>query len=212
MPKKPDQYKTPLRTRKDISEFIIDQTHQRSYDHAPHPLCFNVKVRGCDLSFDHLLELWRNHEDDPLYTHNEDWLKAARERHEETSEETLWEWGQEDACSHFTGDSDAYTHLFDGTKVDVAYSFEGRSGGWLSINRFEGFKLNDRDYHITSILEDMSFPTLRKLYQLVTMLKHDLRNPGHEIEYQAAFNFFANACSDIPQPDSIQKTLEFADA
>lgn len=208
--RKPDAYKTPLRSRKDIIEKIISLTDQRSYDYAPHPFCFNVKAYNCDLDFDHLLELWRKNEGDEQYTHNPEWLEAAREKYDEVSEH-LFEWGQEDACSLVT-DSDAYNHLWNGEKVDVKYSFEGRGGGWISLNSFEGYDFTRRDNgHISTILNEMDFGVLRKLYQLIVMLHHDWANPGHEIAWHAAYNFFANACSDIPKPDAIQLTLEFED-
>lgn len=204
--KKPEVYQTPLKKRSDIIAFLEDATHQRHYDGHWHPLCFNVKIHTIDLSFDHLLKLWRENEGNPLYTHNEDWLKAAKEQYDE-SEESLFDWGIEDARRGFT-DSDSYNHLWDGTKIDVEYSFEGRSGGWLSITKFDGYKISQREkFDFT----EMEYPTLRKLYQLVIMLKHDLKNPEKEVEWQAAFNFFANACCDIPQPNAIQKKLEFAE-
>lgn len=206
--RKPDYYKTPLRTRQEIVQFIINATSQRSY-HQPHPLCFNVKCHHVDFDFDHLLTLWNKYESDPIYTHDEQWLKAARQRHAETKENTLWAWAQDDACNLFT-DSDAFRTLWDGTAVMVAYSFEGRSGGWLSVNSFEGCDFTDRGRHIEETLMEMDYSKLRKLYQLIVMLSHDTEDPSKELEHQAAFQFFANVCSDIPQPDAYQKRFEFA--
>ena len=207
MLRKPDYYKTPLRTRQEIVRFIINATNQRSY-HQPHPLCFNVKCHHVNLDFDHLLKLWNRYESDPIYTQDEEWLKSATQRHAETKETTLWAWAQESACDLFT-DSDAFQTLWDGTAVRVAYSFEGRSGGWLSVNSFEGCDFAER--HIEVTLMEMDYFKLRKLYQLVVMLSHDTGNPSQELEHQAAFSFFANVCADIPQPDAFQKRFEFAE-
>lgn len=224
MTKRPDEYKLPLRKRADIIAFIIASTNQRSYDGHPHPLCFNVKLHsGVDLDFDHLLALWRNYENDPLYTHDEGWLEAAKAKHGRVGEETLYEWGLDDARNPFFSQqrptygepgTDSYAMLWNGTSIDVRYSFEGRSGGWLSINSFEGTKFTQYDSNIEDTLHEMDFSTLRKLYELVTLLKHDLQREKikAEVELQAAFNFFANACSDIPKPDAIQRKLEFAEA
>ena len=77
--RKPDYYKTPLRTRQEIMRFIINATNQRSY-HQPHPLCFNVKCHHVNLDFNHLLTLWNEYESNPIYTHNEEWLKSATQR------------------------------------------------------------------------------------------------------------------------------------
>ena len=205
---KPDYYKTPLRTRQEIVRFIINATNQRSY-HQPHPLCFNVKCYHVNLDFNHLLTLWNEYESNPIYTQNDEWLNSATQRHAETNENTLWDWARESVCDLFT-DSDAYHTLWDGTAINVAYSVEGRSGGWLSVNKFEGCDFTDRGRHIADTLMDMDYSKLRKLYQLIVMLSHDTEDPSKEIEHQAAFSFFANACSDIPQPNTYQRRFSFA--
>ena len=224
--KKPDYYKATLKSRKDITAFIFDATSQRYYDHRPHPFCFNVKLHGLDLSFDNLLKKWIAYEGESTYQRNDDWLTAVKAKYAEIGEETLYEWGIEDASRAYvsgrdgTPDDDGTRTLWDGTELDVKYSFEGRSGGWLSLNEFEGFKFVERDYgadYWRRVMEktdeeddiNMDYKTLRKLYLLIVQLKHDLRSEAvsAEVEHQAAFNFFANACSDIPQPDYVQPSL-----
>ncbi len=205
--RKPDYYQTPLRSRRDIVGFIVNATHQR--DSAP--FCFNVKVYGVNLEFEHLLDLYREYEGDPIFTHNDDWLKAAKEQFDE-SEEDLFDWGIEGARDLVT-DSDCFNHLWDGTPVDVEYSFEGRSGGWLSLNRFDGVDFTtttDEDYD--TLLMEQDYAWLRRLYQLIVMLKHDLRREAvqAEVEHHAAFDLFVNACASIPQPNERQLKLEFA--
>lgn len=225
--KKPYYYKVPLRRRKDIADYIFDATYQRFYNRRSHPFCFNVKAYKASFEFSHLLEIFRGIEGNPAYTNNDDWLASARERFEEHTQH-LWEWGVEHATSHFLGrnggepDSDCYTHLWDGTSLDVDYSFEGQGGGWLSINQFQGCNFTGHgttsEYWRSAIEiarwddEDepvMDYKTVLQLYQLVVMLKHDLQNPELAIEEGAAWAFFANVCSDIPQTKSNQRKFEF---
>ena len=210
MPKKPDAYLTPLRKRADIIEQVLSLTNQRSYDYRNHPFCFNVKVYRSDFSFENLLDVYRKSNDDPFYTHDPDWLKAAREEYDGVSHDKIWTAAQESACDLVT-DSDSYNHLYNGTKVDVAYSFEGRSGGWLSLHKFEGYDFTEGD--IRDTLTEMPYNTLRKLYSLITMLAHDWRREAveNEIEFQAAFYVFENVCSDVPKPEATQKRLAFAE-
>lgn len=210
--RKPDFYKTPFRKRSDIIAHILKLTNQRSYEGHPHPFCFNVKLYRLDLDFDHLLEIFRK--DDPAYTHNEEWLKKAKERYDEIGTDTIYEWGVSDAQAHYVGHkSDGVPHnegntiLWDGTEVDARYSFEGRSGGWLSLNKLLGYNFTSREEHIEDLLQEMPFSDLRKLHQIIVMLAHDTKGANDEVEYQAAFNFFYNGCSDIPQPDAVQLTL-----
>lgn len=207
MHKKPVYYQTPLRTRKAIVDWIFLNTHQRN-----HPFCFNVKVYQVDFSWENLLKLWRKYEGDPVYSHNDDWLRAAKLLFYDLSENTLWEWAIETACSLFSGDSDSFTSLWDGTNIDVVYSFEGRSGGWLSVNKFQRHNFTDRSYDARETLMEMDYGILRQFYQLIVMLNHDLQREAirKELEHDAAFTFFANVCAAIPQPVAIQRMFSFA--
>ena len=208
--KKPEYYKSPLRSRVDMIRYIFQQTDQRSYDHRRHPFCFNVKCYHVDFDFDHLLALYVEYEGKCRGQSDPDWLKAVRERYAEVKEH-LWEYAQEDACRQFV-ENDGQRCLWDGTAFDVTYSFEGRSGGWLSIIKFEGYDFTDRDQDIENMLEEMPYRTLRILYKLIVQLVHDLSrvNITKELEFQAAFNFFANCCADIPEPEDAQLELNLA--
>jgi hypothetical protein len=55
----------------------------------------------------------------------------------------------------------------------------------------------------------MDYPSLRKLYALVVMLRHDLtpKKASAEVEHHSAFSFVEVACADIPRYDSIQRLL-----
>ena len=207
----PEYYKAPLRKREDMIRYIFDATDQRGYDWHPHPFCFNVKVYRIDLEFDHLLKLYVEYEGKHRGQTDPDWLKAVREKYDEVKDH-LWEYGQEDAARQFL-DDDGQKCLWDGTEFDVKYSFEGRSGGWLSVNKFEGYDFTDRDGDIEGILEEMPYRTLRIFYKLIVQLKHDLatENVRHEVEWQAAFNFFANCCAGIPEPEDAQLELAFSE-
>ena len=209
MIRKPDYYKTPLRTRRAITDFIVANTEQRHYD-TPHLICFNVKAYHVDLDFNHLLALFCREEGDPLFAHDDQWRKAAKEVYQEVSND-LWDFALEDARSVFD-DTDCYNHLWDGTPVNVAYSFEGRSGGWLSLNRFDGVSFTE-EHDLAILLNCQSYRWLRRLYQLIVMLVHDLRSEAveSEIEHHAAFNLFENCCADIPRPDALQLKLAFAE-
>jgi hypothetical protein len=215
--KKPEAYKMVARSRQDIVAAIISMTDQRTYHYDPYYLCFNVKLYDCDLSLKNLLKHFKDQEGDHLGMHNRDWLRQIKERYDEIGENTLYEWGIETARGSFVGsgrdgkpDDDMFNHLWDGTELDVDYAFVGRSGGWLAIAKFEGFSFDRRmDADLETELMEMEFSTLKKLYQLVLMLKHDLRQEAIklEVEVNAAFDFFANACADIKQPDEVQPEL-----
>ena len=231
--KSPSYYRTPLRSRKDIADFLASVggyystygRQGRSY------FAFNVKCHGVRLDFEHLVETFRNagyYADGETWLDNPEWIEQARAKHEEV-ERHLFDWGIEDADRLIT-DSDCYNYLFDGTKVEVEYTWMGRSGGYLGIRRFYGFdfsKDEDRDYwhevfkgnpHRSGTSDwiewdraypTMDYSTLRKLYALVVMLAYDLtpEKASAEVEHHAAFRFVEGACGDITRYDSIQRLL-----
>jgi hypothetical protein len=213
--KTPPQYRSPLRSRKEIIDFLINTTEQRIYDYKPHPFCFNVKVRRLDFDFDHLLKIFQQMEDDPIYTHEPDWLEAAKQRYEDTNINDFCDSVMDDARQRFL-DQDHV--LYDGTSIKATFSFEGRSGGWLSINSFEGHDFTaNYEYgsrvsleSLRELLTGLPYPVLRRLYKFVVILKVEVNNREEELEFQGAYSFFGNVCADIPQPDAVQKRLPFA--
>jgi hypothetical protein len=236
MPRKlmtPDYYRTPLRSRQDIADYLASVggyystfgRQGRSY------FSFNVKCHAARLDFDHLIETFRNagyYGDGETWLDNPEWLVQARAKHEEV-DRLLFDWGAEDAAHLFT-DSACYNYLFEGTTVEVEYAWMGRSGGHLGIRRFYGFDFSndeDRDFwqevfrgnpHRSGASDwldwdrtypTMSYQTLRKLYALVVMLRHDLtpEKASSEVKHHAAFQFVEGVCGEIPRYDSFQRLL-----
>lgn len=192
------------RSRKDIIAAILKLTDQRSYDYMPYPFCFNVKMYRVNLDLDNLLAIHKESED--IEKFDPDWLEKINEKYEEVSTDQLYDWGLEDARAYFVEwcntdkPCDTMVTTEDGIKCEgVTYSFEGRSGGWLSLNTFEGYNFNDRNSDIEETLAEMPFQELRKLYKLISTIAKQVggNNPEQEVEYQAAFNFFQNYCSDV---------------
>jgi hypothetical protein len=188
-----DETDDSLDTRREIFDFIatLRRNHKidrREYDSSLHHFCFNVKCPDIDVSYDHLLELlWS-----PRISLRGN-LIDSRVWHQRLAENLIFEWGREAACAAFVGDNgsgetNSYSKLPDGTPIKVKFSFEGRSGGWLSINSFEGHDLTDLDF----CLSDMSIVTLRKFYALIKVLLVDLSNPRKMVEKAAAETFFEN--------------------
>jgi len=178
--KKPDYYKTPLKKKKDIAGFIIDHTSNRAYERDWHPFCFNVKIPFVDLSYDHLLNIYQENYGEVL-------AFEAKQREVQNNENENWEYVIDRMRDDVT-DSDLFKYLWNGNKVEVQYSFEGRSGGWLSINSFEGVDFNEwswysSQYRETNLLEQ-NYSWLRKFYQLVVMLVHDTNNSSLKLNFE----------------------------
>jgi hypothetical protein len=206
--RRPGYYRAPLRSREDISGFLTDRDAcNRGYS----PLVWNVKCYHADLSFDHLIDVFRTsgeYGDDDRYLNFPEFLEPARKEYEKVADR-LWEWAIEDACRSVT-DDDVYRSLWDGTEIDVSYAFKGRSGGWLCVETHNGVNIARMDQaDFQEYLEELAYTDLRRLYQLTVQNDHDFsRGAGKtEIEFQAAFALFNNLCADIPRPDKTQKEL-----
>lgn len=170
--KKPDYYKTPLRKKSDIAGYIVQNTNNRSYQRDWHPFCFNVKIPAVDCSYDHLLKIYQENYGEAK--------KVSREvQKEKDYGSSNWEYVIERMRDDVTG-SDLFKYLWDGTQIRVEYSFEGRSGGWLSINSFEGVDFNEWSWYSSQYREanliEQDYSWLRRFYQLVVMLVHDTKD------------------------------------
>jgi hypothetical protein len=196
--KPPEKYRAPLRQRAAIERYLLARTPRRGFWFA-----FNVKAGAARLDFPTLLARHRaSGYADEWALSQPDYMAAVRELHASTREATLWEWGTEDACRSVE-DSDAFTHLWDGTDVHVKWGFAGRSGGWLVMAEYDGHNLRDRSPNeMAAWVRVFDYPDLMTLYKFVVQCEADFtpEAAASEVEYQAAFNFFCNACQDIPKP------------
>lgn len=213
LPKRPPaHYRTPLRSRKDITKFILDATYQRSDGrYKYHPLCFNVKIYDLDFSFDNLLKIWQDNEGVKVFHKTREWLEPAKAKLERVAD-TLCDQALEDARDDIDND-DFWRIHWDGTQFERTLVFDGRNAGWLSLTTFGRFDFTKEpaDYTFgtlegTNPYCKMSYPMLRELYKFIVQLKHDTRKEAVKanVEDKAAFNFFANVCQGLPEPDRIQ--------
>lgn len=204
-------YRFSLKSRIDIINFLTSYEHYLRGRWESSPLAWNVKAYGVDLSFEHLIDVYRTSGD---YSKEDHWLDypeflvPALDKFKEV-EDDLWSWGREAACDQVS-DPDAYRSLWDGKLLDVEYGFAGRSGGWLLMLSFQGHKLQRMErYEFEDWLGNIEFSILKDLYKLVVQNDHDFRREAveREIEYQATFTFFENICGDVPRPEKTQLTL-----
>jgi hypothetical protein len=111
--KRPAQYNAPLKSRKAIIAFLQGHTdYQRSMSTCS-PLAWNVKDYGSDLSFDHLVEVFRKsgyYGDDDVWLDSPEYLAAARENYEEV-EDDLWNWAIEECQEGVEKDLVQYMNL-----------------------------------------------------------------------------------------------------
>lgn len=210
--RRPAYYACPLRSREAIVQYLTSEQHwQRCgwrYHDGTYLFCFNVKLHGIDLSFEHLLELHRSElPDDPAY------LERCQQHYDELYRSDtfkLFDYALEDVRRCVIEESrnrdgrwqlvvsDSYNRLWAGTRVSVELGFHGRSGGWLVVERFQGIALNS-SLDLASE-DEIDYHTLRQLYEYIVMCSHDFsrENCNRATEHAAAWQFFERDCDEIP--------------
>lgn len=221
MSKLPKQYQAPLRTRKEIVQWLNDP-RARGYQvrggwnyegdshgstsRGPWLFCWSVKLLArMDTSYEALLKrakrvgvLTRQHlKDQP-------WLNASKARYDDTSMDSVFTHACETCQRMFVGhdgkpENDGYCMLYDGTKVTPEFTFMGRSGGWLVLTGFNGHSLNTENVGEDLDWKRWDVRNLRLLYRYVVMLEHDLRHEAIQemVLDELAGSFFANICHDL---------------
>lgn len=183
------------------------------------PIEFNVGAYNTNFEFDHLWKTYYEEMTPSELKHDPEacalYYRLAMRLHKE-HEDHLWEWGQEDACRNLQ-DGDTYRMLWDGTDVDVELELHGRSGKHLVIQYFEGTTFEGQspedleEWLMEQTLADgeevsthtrlqrgaewsVSAKKLDKLYRYIRQCEVDFttEKASAEVEYQGAFQFFAN--------------------
>jgi hypothetical protein len=221
MPKFKCPYTYPARSREAMAKYIATGCGREYWgDHKPYPLHYRVKAYSLDLTFEHLWDRFAP-EHFPSDVREQGGTVLERYkivcRHEydglskDDSSDTLWTWGVEEAWRSLN-DGDTYRMLWSGAETyDVKFSLRGRSGGWLCIDYFEGYKLDvgaDELYNQLNNPEEISFIKLRIFYMLARQWEVDFtgEKAASEIEYQAAFQFFVNVCERAWEHDKKERT------
>jgi hypothetical protein len=232
---KPEYYRCPLRRRRDIIEFLLSRrswSHRGGREYwwrgesgkggdGNWLFCFNVKAHQVDLTFENLVKRWREmgyggRAADPH------WVKEAREKFQELEPDDLLDLGVEGARRGFVSsrrdvpegkpDDDGFSMLWNGTPVETRFAFMGRGGGWLVLTEFNGRLLDWESVNYFGpgsdpalCFEEWTYRDLRRLYQFLVMLAHDVSGtaPERAIEEHAAFDFFENICFGLPGSEAL---------
>ena len=197
----------PKRSRQDIIDWLLSEDGWKErggpdYDNHTWPFCFNVKLHGLDLSFEHLSQLYIDSGCIPkAKATDSDWLEQCREiwdrcsritrQHARPFEDQLYEHGVNAVHAPFTcWAKEAWPNC--------EFAFLGRSGGWLVLTRYESVPLNDLHYDKDYWLKDQAdYLWLRRLARTLQRLKDAVRSPNCQVELAAAGIFFDIYCSQV---------------
>lgn len=186
--RRPDHYRTPLRSRTDIATWLANhQSYYRGNDAFSSPFAWNVRNRGANLSFPRLVEVYqtnfgelRNGLDLLQGWYEQLGSNLYTQAHEETKTEL----------------HNCYQYYWEGGMVQSEYALAGTRFDWLLLSSFEGYPLWDVDEKCLYVNlldnEEWPFDKLRRLYQLIVKNDYDLRPAAvtARIELQAAIIVF----------------------
>ena len=159
-------YSFPLKSRADIVDFLTRDG--RYYSGTRYRFAWNVKTYAADFEGDSL----RKH--DPA-------LDPALDS------ESFWRWCEAAAQGLSEGEWTSYPGDDQG---DWGFSFAGRSGGWLVLEKWRGRDMRDLDPTEMMDPEEWPFADLRAFYRGIVCADQDFTpaKAATEVEYQAAFD------------------------
>ena len=227
----PDYYKTPLRSRDAIVDYLLrlcparrGGSDYRYYENlgtnawtqlgsGPWLFCWNVKARKVDFSFNNLLK--RYQETQGELPGESAWVEKARHVYAGINQDNFWEWGVEGARRPFVDDErsaqgrpgdDGYNMLWDGTPVDARFMFAGRSGGWLVLTRFNRQTLSKSDL-VTYVIGDEA-RTIKGLHEDTAYYFNDWSYKDLRKLYKYVVMLDADLQRDTPE-DRIEECAAF---
>ena len=192
MPNKKNPFKYPLRSRKDMIEYIVYKSRAGNFCYQNktfYPLAWNVKSHDVPMDWESILKAMQENQ-----SFNPTQIAAMKEKYvaeygetkwdttpeQDTNRSSLWDIGAESARWGLT-DGDAYRTLWDGTELDVTWTFSGRSGGYASVEKYEGYDFSNmgsdqrfeewleerEDYYDEKSPYRRDFKFIRTLYKFV---------------------------------------------
>lgn len=161
--------------------------------------CFNVKTYAA-LGFD---ALWNKAlEDGQDIEETDRWKELSRGVWEENfngkNQGEYFNQVLEDARRQFQDNDKWCATLYDGSEVDAEVAFLGRSGGWMTLTRFEGRILNP-EFDPT----DMAMESLEKLCELICHCRWVQTHVDDLVVSAAAWLLFQNLCDGIPRHEQL---------
>lgn len=173
MPKCP--YTFPHRTRRAMTDYILNRCG-RSYYGVHYPFAWDVKAWAADFDGDSLRARAPEYDLDPGF--DPDW-----ESYVDSDDRFFWDCCEDAARDVSEGEWTSYPGDDQG---DWEFSFAGRSGGWLVLEKWRGWNMRGAD---AETFAEMDLPTLKAFYRGIRCADSDFTpaKAAAEVEYQAAF-------------------------
>lgn len=235
MPKLVNPFKYPLRSRKDMVEYIVYKSRAGNLcyqNRTYYPLAWNVKVNNVNLDFDNLYKIYRGIHGELNPTQLLAVKQAFEEEYgvdkyattskQESARSNLYDIAVDSARDSLSDDC-TYRTTWDGTKYDIEWCFTGRSGGYASVSEYEGHDLSDmgndarfEDWlnELEDEYEDKSpyvrdYAFIRKMYKFVVEMDAllDSKSADAAVEDAASYFIFFNEFNTLMEEYEDSKVL-----
>lgn len=171
-------YSFPARSRAAMIEYIGNR-QSRGYHYRTYPFCWNVKAYISGLESEDLHGLEMSESIDPAFDSQWDQYVSEKEN------SLFWSLCEDGGRYLSEGEWTSYPGNDQG---DWKFSFEGRSGGWLVLNKWRGHDLTGMSLaDVAEWCADLSFDELKAFYRGIVCADSDFTsdNAAIEVMYQA---------------------------
>ena len=187
------------RSRADMTEHITGIGGRR-YRHDSWPLAFYVKADRLSLDFDDLWDIASDWGFTDL-TAEDGFRDFAMGKYADIGIDALADIGFEEAKLGVQNDVCYLTVPGDDAPaVDADFVFVGRQGGWLAVDRYDGYRLRGMgEGDFMGFLEDMSIQELEHFYRLCLLWEEvfTAESASRNVASAAAWALFVN----VSEPD-----------
>lgn len=168
-------YSFPLKSRAAIADFL--DRDGRCYHHKRYRFCWDVKAYRAD--FDSATMRKRNPDLDPAFDDQwQEWI--------ERNDNAFWDFCEDAARQITDGEWCSYPGDDQG---DWDFSFAGRCGGWIVLEKWRGHNVTDATKEDFLDLDQWPWKDLVAFYRGIVCADQDFTTvkAGQEVEHQAAF-------------------------
>lgn len=205
--KRPAKYRAPLKKKEDIVQHLLSRPSRQQWPYRPgiYLFCWDVKIRTSVYKWSHFEKEIREVIEGYIgarWLQDADFMAEAQLRFEAMSDadhHVIYSWAIDDMQS-LVLDGDCYKTLWSGQNLEPAWTFSGRSGGWLCLEGLWGCKFNNWDlWDYECWLREMDYQQLVKTYQFMVQCDADFTQEVIDSEFRSQMAFAFKTHADLEE-------------
>jgi hypothetical protein len=224
----PEQYRAPLKSRRASADWLMAIGGREDRD-GQSIFAFNVDTFRCDLSYDHLWQVFCRDRGADDEQRDPEWQALARRDYDRECRRHEVCWLHEAGLERFREDFHPGAHYgqnLDSEEVAVEWTFLGEFGEWAALLKwsppgrpwrsYDFQQPRDPDRYVPQEEREeywrayfrgddredrMDYGDLVALYRWLVQIEHDLQPPTatEQVTIEAAYWFFDSYCDDVSE-------------